>query len=365
MKIIVTHHSPDWDAITSCWLLKRFLPGWENAEVKFVPAGERLRGSVRLTSTAGPDTRSSHGAPASFSDAANADALRGSPTLVSPADAIPSTTATPYSLSPRSTGSPVEQIGDNEVIHVDTGLGPLDHHETDDQSVCAASRTWEYVSNQQSVVANQGEKWKDKKKAIERIVAIVTEIDHFKEVFWENPTADYHEFSLLGLLEGYKLQYPDHNEETTLFGCICLDAMLRDFENRVWAEKEIEEKGILFETRFGKGLGIETINDAVLKLAQKMGYVIVVRKDPRKGYVRIKARPPLKVPEDRRSKVEGRKKDDIDLTLVCEELKKRDLNATWFLHVSKKMLLNGTTKNPAMVPTALTLSELIDVAKKI
>ena len=357
MKIIVTHHSPDWDAITSCWLLKRFLPGWENAEVKFVPAGERLRGSA----LAGPATRSSHGAPASFADAANADALRGSPTLVSPADAIPSTTATPYSLSPRSTGSPVEQIGDNEVIHVDTGLGPLDHHETDDQSVCAASRTWEYVSNQQSVVANQGEKWKDKKKAIERIVAIVTEIDHFKEVFWENPTADYHEFSLLGLLEGYKLQYPDHNEETTLFGCICLDAMLRDFENRVWAEKEIEEKGILFETRFGKGLGIETINDAVLKLAQKMGYVIVVRKDPRKGYVRIKAKPLFK------SQIANRKSQnkDIDLTNVCEELKKRDLNATWFLHVSKKMLLNGTTKNPAMVPTALTLSELIDVAKKI
>ena len=45
MKIIVTHASPDWDAITSIWLLKRFLPGWNTAEIRFVPAGERLKSS--------------------------------------------------------------------------------------------------------------------------------------------------------------------------------------------------------------------------------------------------------------------------------------------------------------------------------
>ena len=41
--------------------------------------------SIASPSLAGPATRSSHGAPASLADAANADALRGSPTLVSPA----------------------------------------------------------------------------------------------------------------------------------------------------------------------------------------------------------------------------------------------------------------------------------------
>jgi len=42
MKIIVTHISPDWDAISSVWLLKKYLAGWQEAEVRFVPAGQRV-----------------------------------------------------------------------------------------------------------------------------------------------------------------------------------------------------------------------------------------------------------------------------------------------------------------------------------
>ena len=38
MKKIVTHINPDLDAVTSVWLIKRFLPGWEDVEVEFVSA---------------------------------------------------------------------------------------------------------------------------------------------------------------------------------------------------------------------------------------------------------------------------------------------------------------------------------------
>ena len=93
----------------------------------------------------------------------------------------------------------------------------------------------------------------------------------------------------------------------------CLDALLQDFENKIWAEREIKKNGIEFETKWGKGLGIESINDSVIKLAQIMGYVIVVRRDPRKGYVRIKTKP---------NKNDGDK--GVDLTLACEKLKKMD-----------------------------------------
>ena len=41
MKIVVTHTAPDWDAIGSVWLIKRYLPGWQDAKVEFVPAGTR------------------------------------------------------------------------------------------------------------------------------------------------------------------------------------------------------------------------------------------------------------------------------------------------------------------------------------
>ena len=56
---------------------------------------------------------------------------------------------------------------------------------------------------------------------------------------------------------------------------------------------------------------------------------------------------------------------DIDLTLVYEKLKKMDPQATWFLHVGRKMLLNGTPKNPKMVPTKLSLTDIIKVLESV
>ena len=305
MKIIVTHMSPDWDAITSVWLLKKYLPGWQDAQVRFVPAGQR------------------HGKNGGF-------------------------------VSPQEEGdleAVIETIGEDEYIHVDTGMGPLDHHQTQDQSVCGASRTWDYILD---TFKEHGSKLsKEHEEAVSRIVKIIVSIDHFQEVYWHDAAADHYEFSLLGVIEGMKYHRQNEDMDYVLFGTNCLDALVAEFENRIWAEKEISEKGIAFETQHGKAMGFETINDTVLKLAQKMGYVLVVRKDPRKGYVRIKTLPAR--PENK----------GIDLTNVYNQLSKMDPEATWFLHVSKKMLLNGTPKNPKMKPTKLTLKEIIRVLERI
>ena len=293
------------DAITSVWLIKKFLTGWENAVVQFVPAGERLEnGKWKM----------------------------------------------------ENGKSAIEKIGNDEVIHVDTGLGPLDHHQTSDTNVCGASLTFDFVKR-----VGSSDKIKNKIEAISRMVKVVVDIDHFKEVFRKDPLSDYHEFDLAGILDGLKLQMPNQDDYYVEFVSKCLDAILHEFENRIWAEKEISENGKEFETRYGKGIGFETINDSVIKLAQKMNYVIVARKDPRKGYLRIKARPTL---ENGKWKMENGKKG-IDLTLAYEKLRKMDPDATWFLHVSKKMLLNGSVKNPKMRPTKLSLSDIIEVLKEI
>jgi len=348
MKIIVTHGSPDMDAITSVWLIRRFLPRWDGAVVKFVPAGERLaRGPV---------------APSSHPMSSVASSLRA-------LDGTPPSRATPRSV--------IERIGEDEVIHVDTGLGPLDHHQTADENVCGASLTWEYIKkirNPKSEIRNP-DKTKDRLEAINRMVKVVVDMDHFKEVFWKDPTADYYEFCVASILDGLKLQKQDQDDFYVDFISDCLDAILHEFENRIWAEKEIKDRGIKFDTRFGKGIGFETINDSVIKLSQKMGYVVVIRKDPRKGYVRVKARPSNKrlVSDGLASSSEDQKLNakrytleaNIDLTLAYEKLKKMDPQATWFLHVSKKMLLNGSVKNPKMRPTRLGLSDIVKVLEGI
>lgn len=75
-KKIVTHNNPDLDAVSSCWLLKRFLPGWEEAEIDY--------------------------------------------------------------CEPKSTidGKPVDSNPD--ILHVDVADGKLDHHQTSEKTSAAA-----------------------------------------------------------------------------------------------------------------------------------------------------------------------------------------------------------------------------------
>jgi hypothetical protein len=288
------------DAITSVWLLKKFLPGWEKAVVKFVPAGDRVGGAPKGQS---------------FNDA-------------------------------------IEEIGKEEYIQSDTGMGPLDHHQTQSNKVCATTLTFDFVKKY--LLAYEPPVNPEKVEALQRMVKFVLSVDHFQEIFRAEPLEDYNDFSVVNILDGLKLEKPNQDEFYVTFISQCLDALLHDFENKIWAEREIRKNGIEFETKWGKGLGIESINDSVIKLGQLMGYVVVARRDPRKGYLRIKTKP---------NKNDGDK--GIDLTLVCEQFKKMDPDATWFLHVSKKMLLNGSPKNPKMKPTKLPLSAIIEVLKTV
>lgn len=275
MKTIVAHIGPDLDAITSIWLVKTFFSGWYEASLAFVPAGKTLENKP-------PD-----------------DSL--------------------------------------EILHVDTGFGKFDHHQTDDDT-CAAKLVYEEIK-----------RTRGSDLALERMVEVVNEIDHFREVFFPNPTADFWNFGLVSQIDGWRLLYADSPIHIVELGMKALDGIYKLFQNKVWAEKEMREKSVEFRTKWGKGIGIETINDEVVHLAQKMGYVLVVRKDPKKGYLRIKSLP----------------KDEIDLTGLYEKLKSDEPEATWFLHASRHMVLNGSSKNPDMRPSKRPLQEIIEVIKNI
>jgi hypothetical protein len=54
---------------------------------------------------------------------------------------------------------------------------------------------------------------------------------------------------------------------------------------------------------------------------------------------------------------------DIDLSAVYEVFKTKDPAATWFLHASRHMILNGSAKNPDMKPTSLTIPQIIEILK--
>lgn len=266
---MVTHFSPDLDAVASVWLIKRFFSGWKEAKVEFVPAGETWKGE--------------------------------------PVDSNP------------------------EILHVDTGLGKFDHHDTDEDT-CSTKLILEKLKVDE---------------ALERLVDVVNEIDHFREVYFPNPTADFYDLGLVAQLDGWKILYGDNPQKIVELSLECLDGIYKQFQNKVQAERLLKEEGIEFETIWGKGIGVETGNDEVIHTGQKQGYVLVVRKDGKNGYVRIKSLPDSK----------------YNLINVYERLKKADPGATWFLHASKHMVLNGSTKNPKMRPTRLSLKEIIEILK--
>ncbi|MBI2309406.1 hypothetical protein HYU89_00725 [Candidatus Collierbacteria bacterium] len=277
MKTIVTHINPDQDAISSVWLVKRFFPGWDKAEIKFVPAGKTLNSDP-------PDN-------------------------------------------------------DPEIIHMDTGLGKFDHHTTGDKKVCAAIKVLVEIEEKNYI--------KDKitLKALERMAEIIRSMDHAEERSWPNPVSDRWEFMLEMILDGLKTRYGRlQNQELVDFGMTALDGILAGMREKISASEEIAT-GVKFNCRWGKSVGVETGNDMVHRLAERMGFSVVAVKDPKRGNVRIYGHPD----------------SQVDLTEIHLAVMAGDREADWFLHASKKLLLNGSRANPAMRPTKLTLNEIIKI----
>lgn len=279
MKTIVTHMSPDADAITSIWLIKFFLPGWKHAGIAFVPAGSTFKNQL-------------------------VDSHRS-------------------------------------IIHVDTGLGRFDHHQTNEDT-CAAQKVFNFLRVEKHITKNI--------EALKRMVAFINDIDHFMDVFFPDPSADRYTFLFDSILDGIRVRLQDDNQLVCIGETIC-DGIFQSFINKIKAEKEIKN-GLIIKTIWGKTLAIESENEESSRLAQKKGYALTIRKSQKKGHLRIKLSPRL---------------DGLgtDLSAIFAALKKEDPSATWFFHASGNMILNGSTKNPDVIPTRLTLPEVVQLVQAI
>lgn len=271
-KTIVTHHSPDLDAILSVWLIKKFWPHWKEAQIKYVSAGDKIEGS------------------------------------------------------------------EEEVVCVDTGLGKFDHHQ-DRNLPPSCALVLEDLKKKNPKLT--------KDEALARLVDIVADFDRGNFINFPEFLSDRYEFLLEGIVNGWKKILP--HEKVMELGLLSFDGIYRSLKCRVEAEEVLKSSGIVFETVWGKAVGVTTQNDCVMEVGEREGYSLVVRKDPERKFVRIYAR------NDR----------GVDLTPIFEKLKKFDPEATWFLHPSRYLLLNGSGKNPAMKPTKLSLEDVIEVFKKI
>jgi len=275
MKKIITHINPDLDAVAAVWLLKRFLLGWQEAEIDFIQADDKQI------------------------DKENED-----------------------------------------LLYIDVGLGKLDHHLTN-QYLSAAKLCWDYIKE-----IRKGEPLNElESQTIERLVEIVTEIDNACDLSWPEARNDRFQFYLHNLIDGWR-ELPLNDMEVVEEGFKMLDTILLNLKNKIRAEEELA-KATLFKTKWGKGIGLETGNEHFLIFAEVQGYQVVFIKNPKNGGVRIHAQPGSKV----------------DLTKAYNEVRKLDPQSDWFLHSSKKLLLNQASV-AKMRPTKLSLEEIMEVLKK-
>lgn len=227
----------------------------------------------------------------------------------------------------------------NDVVHVDVGGGRFDHHHTN-EFTCAAKLVYEWLIKEGYI--ERGD------RALARLIQVLTELDHGWDSYkWSEPASDRWEFALHNLNSGLKMAYPGNNDKLVEWTTDGLEAVYKLLQSKVLAEGEVK-KGLKFKTRWGQGVAVYTKNDGVMDVAIKNGYAIVIRKDPDQGYIRIT----------------GSNKHKVDLTRAYELICQKDDVGKWFLHSSCVLLRNGSTRNPNMKPTKMTLEEAVEILKR-
>ncbi|MBD3279123.1 MAG: hypothetical protein GF390_00240 [Candidatus Pacebacteria bacterium] len=285
-QLIITHHAPDLDAVTAVWLLKRFDPqNYADAQVAFVNPQEKI---------SAPEAQE-HG----------------------------------YDL--------------HQTTYVDTGWGEFDHHQparAKNNQISATSLVYDYVCKQKPSLKDD--------QALKTIAEFATAVDHFQEVNWPKADSTRYVFMIHHLLRGHEFTDP-HNDDSQLhFGLKTLDCAYAALKQHHKAIEILQKKGLEFQIKAGKCLGLATRNDDTLKLAQKQGYALVLRKDTDQGHIRIKAHPD----------------SDLNLKKLYQAITKLDQQGTWFYHGSGKMLLNGSSRHRDQQPSPLSLNTVINLIKE-
>ena len=145
----------------------------------------------------------------------------------------------------------------------------------------------------------------------------------------------------------HRLQLYD-NEAVLRMVFVYLDATYQRLKD--WAKgKEAVNEGTEFESIWGKGITVTTAADDVSKIAQKMGYAIVVISDTQKGFLKIKTAPNVKVP----------------LQALYDKICLRESPERWVYHNSGHMLFSGSDKGQLKQRTELHLNDLIEMIKEV
>lgn len=175
-KIIVTHKSPDLDAVSAVWLLKRF----DEANYATAPLG-----------------------------------------FVAPGDQMSLEELSQFGLT------------SVEATHVDTGGGQFDHHSSDKASedICATSLVFDYLCQLKPALADDA--------ALVALVSLVTQVDHFAQGEWPERNDSRAYMYLFEILPGLK-NIGLTDEQVVEYALVSLDVIYARLGTVMAASEQLE-----------------------------------------------------------------------------------------------------------------------------
>ncbi|KKU45863.1 MAG: hypothetical protein UX64_C0020G0006 [Microgenomates group bacterium GW2011_GWC2_46_7] len=225
---------------------------------------------------------------------------------------------------------------DEKIVHVDVGAGKFDHHKLGGFVTCAAKLVWEELVAESKIEPSD--------QPLKEMIEVAYEIDTFKDYYWQDTDKPRMAFMLHEIIPAlHRLQIYD-NEAVMRLGFSYLDGVYQRLKDNEKGKEAVME-GVEFESKWGKGIVVKTAADDVSKIAQKMGYEIVVIEDAQHGYLKIKTAPGVK----------------LSLQTLYDKIGERESQSRWVYHNSGHMLFSGSDKGEQKEPTQLKLSDILEM----
>lgn len=223
-------------------------------------------------------------------------------------------------------GKPADD--DAHVVHVGVGKGKYDEHKGD-VGKCAALLVYEDLKRRKLIPAKD-------RAALDRMLEFVV-----KEDTGQLMGLEYRSFSLPSLLRAIP-----NSDRAMELGFELLEAVMPRLEDEAQLEKDWKRR-IEIETPKGKGIALKSSSHNVEGKAYPLGFTFVIQIEPKHGWRMLRAAPDAK----------------IDFAALSETVRALEPKTSWFLHHTKKMLLNGSTSAPHVVKSRLSLEKLVDLLK--
>lgn len=224
----------------------------------------------------------------------------------------------------------------HDATAIGIGRGQFDEHKGDLED-CAATLVWKWLIAEPDVTIGT-----KTRSAVDRLMSWV-----LKEDLGQLNGVDWRDWSVSAAYANYEEVVDEDDHRVYEFGVQLLESLLIGFQDQLALDADWAGR-VEFDTQWGKAVALISDVHGSSARAYRDGAVLVIEIDRTKGFRQFRA--------DAHS--------TVDLSEVYEVVRKKEPDASWFFHHSKRLLLCGSSSATEFIPSQLTLEQMIELVKK-